>query len=64
MRRSYYPISLNYKNDPVRARGLIKLTGVLHQLLLSYRPVGSFLTRGYNRLFSYGLWSEMRTNSV
>src|SRR6266516_1283696 len=32
--------------------------------LLPNRPVGSFLTRGYNRLFSHGLWSEMRTNSV
>ena len=26
-------------------------------------PVGSFLTIRYNRLFSHGLWSGMRTNS-
>jgi hypothetical protein len=26
--------------------------------------VGSFLTIGYNSLFSHGLWSGMRTNSI
>jgi energy-coupling factor transporter ATP-binding protein EcfA2 len=30
----------------------------------SNRPVGSFLTIGYNRLFSHGLQSGMRTNSM
>jgi hypothetical protein len=42
---------------------LVFLSAFLQQNQIHW-PVGSFLTIRYSRLFSHGLWSGMRTNSM